>query len=281
MPAGRLLRHNTRMQRVHIVGISPRSGTTLLAELMVSCFEFDGWAEHEMGIHSAPSVPVARFCSKQPAEVDEALRALRYDPNLWVICMLRDPRDVVVSRHRRAPDAYWAHLGFVKRRAALLQAGAPPARFLLVRYEDLVSDPDAVQARIEREIPFLVRRSAFSAFHKVAAPSEKSVLALNGVRRISTDSIGRWRQELPRLKAQIERHGSIDDLLIRFGYEKDAAWASVLDGVTPNNGRSFFEDKPPQGFVKTTRRRLRGKLLELRARAGLPRREPVRLNRPD
>ncbi len=97
--------------RVHIVGLGPRTGTTLMMELMVHCFEFDAYANHEISLLYAPAVSFDRFCSKYPYELKTAVKRLKRDPGLWVICMIRDPRDVVVSRHQKRPGAYWSNLG--------------------------------------------------------------------------------------------------------------------------------------------------------------------------
>ena len=257
------------MQHVHIVSLSPRSGTTLLAELLVSCFEFDGHADHEMNLVYAPRPPVERFCSKFPSDITRCSKPLETRKDLWVICVLRDPRDIVVSRHRNDPDAYWADLELVRRGYAAFQDLRAHPRFLSVAYEDLVADPDHVQARLMQEIPFLVRRFDFSSFHKVASPTERSVAALNGFRKINTDSIGRWKSELPRLKAQIERYGSIDDILADLGYAGNPGWSDCLDTVVADNGRGHFERKKSRRF-KTGKRRLQRLLAGWCRQLGFP-----------
>ena len=45
------------MRRIHIVGSSPRTGTTLLTELLTCCFQPEGFCEHELSIFSEPGGP--------------------------------------------------------------------------------------------------------------------------------------------------------------------------------------------------------------------------------
>lgn len=256
------------MKRVQIVGIAPRTGTTLLMEMMVSCFEFDGWADHELELFFAPNPRVDRFCSKCPKDLKICLDALNRQPDLWVVCLVRDPRDVIVSRHQKQKDAFWAHLGFIKDRYKFLMAARRHPHFIEVKYESLVSDPDQIQRYLTEKISFLSVTQLFSKFHEVAKPTEDAKMALGGLRKISTSSIGRWRQELPRVKAQIERYGLNKDILISLGYEKDGNWTTLLKDVVPENGKSHFEDSAAnkRSLLKIIRRRY----YRWRDRIGIP-----------
>lgn len=151
---------------------------------------------------------------------------------------MRDPRDVVVSRHAHDPGKYWTNLRTWKSRrpAARKTSGLP--RFLTVRYEDLVRQPVQVQEQIMKEMPFLKKRANFCDFHYTACPSEKSLMALGGLRSITTESIGAWRRHKPRLAAQLALHGPINKDLVELGYEVDGSWMKELEGVIPDNGVS-------------------------------------------
>ena len=240
--------------RIHVVGSSPRTGTTLLTELLVMGFEVDGFADHERSIFREPHVPCEIYVSKDPKDVRVAKRVLAADPQLWILHMVRDPRDVVVSVHARDPDAYWTHLRLWKsyRRSARRAEGHP--RFITIRYEDLVRDPDGIQDEIARRLPFLKRRRNFSDFHRFADPPPRSLEALSGVREISADAIGCWREHKPRLAAQLARHGAIDRDLIELGYERDGGWRRELDGVVPDGGRTHLRE------MITARERIQGAL---------------------
>lgn len=222
-------------KRIHIVGISPRTGTTLVAELMINGFLIDGYAEHELSIFKRPKGQFNIFLSKKPRETDCMLPLLFLDRNLWVICMIRDPRDVVVSKHGRDKTKYWTNLRVWKECYREIPKLAKHPRCLMVCYEDLVNGPDDVQDQILRRMPFLTKRSSFSQFHQKARPSWKSVKALGEVRPLSSGSVGAWRQHKPRLAAQLELHGSIAQDLIELGYETDDSWIDELEHIAPNN----------------------------------------------
>jgi hypothetical protein len=222
------------LHRIHIAGASPRTGTTLIAEAMVACFEIDCFCAHEARIFAPPPRDCQVFLTKSPRDILLAQAALEQTSELHVIFMLRDPRDVIVSRHNRNPDRYWAGLKFWK---AYTQAARPlleHPRFITLRYEDLVSDPDATQRALAKRLPFLEHRAAFSAFHQIAKPSSDSVTALGGVRQISNERVTNWRNHLPRVAGQIALHGSIAEDLIEFGYERDEQWLEEIAGVAPD-----------------------------------------------
>jgi len=230
------------MRQIHIVGCLPRSGTTLLTELMVNCFEIDAFTEHEYSIFKPYHKPYHILCTKNPNDIKRVRVPLEANPNLYVLYVLRDPRDAISSRsHQRnnQDKSIWGNLETWLKHHKIAQSMANNPRFFTIKYEDLVSDPDEMQAYIQGKLPFLKMRANFSDFHKVVKPSEKSTAALGGARPISTASIGSWHKHKPYIKAQIERYCSdyisLADLLIGIGYEKDASWLNELSDVIPDN----------------------------------------------
>ncbi len=246
------------MKRIHVVGCGPRSGTTLIAEIMIACFEIDLHTEHETSIFSPPSRRADIFLTKRPRDILVAGPILRTMPSLHVIYMIRDPRDMVVSRHRKDPERYWSSLRYWKkyidygerlrdhpRWKKYIDYGErlrDHPRFITLRYEDLVREPDVIQELLMERMPFLEKRTEFSQYHNIARPSEDSVKALRGVRAISAGSIGNWRSHLPRVAGQVQVHGSISEDLIRFGYEEDESWLGELEGVEPDLNESHWPE---------------------------------------
>ncbi|HUO85174.1 MAG TPA: hypothetical protein VM534_08680 [Thermoanaerobaculia bacterium] len=96
---------------------------------------------------------------------------------------------------------------------------------------------------LTERLPFLISRARFSDYHQVARPSGRSLQALGSLRPIDDRSVGAWRRHLPRVAGQLLLHGSITADLIRHGYEKDAAWESLLDGVEPDTSPSHQRDR--------------------------------------
>jgi hypothetical protein len=116
-------------------------------------------------------------------------------------------------------------------------------RFLEIRYEDFVRDPDAVQQVIARKFPWLKKTHNFSEYHEYAKVSEKSVRAMHSVRPIAPTSVGVWTQNPGRIKAQQMLHGSLTPELIECGYESSGDWEKVLEDVEPDFTRSLYPEK--------------------------------------
>lgn len=226
-----------------------------MTELMVNGFAIDGYAEHEMSIFHRPYDESDVFCSKWPHDIDVVRPLLWIDPQLWVIFMLRDARDVIVSRHPQDPEVYWTNLGLWKRYTRFARRLAEHPRFVTVRYEDLVRDPDCVQHTIARWLPFLKVKAPFSTYHQSAKPSERSADALRGVRPLDAQSIGRWRLHKPRVAAQLRLHGPLGRDLIYHKYEVNEEWLAELAGIEPDHFESKRLPRQPLEQMRRTWRR--------------------------
>jgi hypothetical protein len=222
------------MYRIHIVGCSPRSGTTLMAEMMYNCFNIDLYSGKEDRIGTLPFGDGNVFLTKSPKDIVIVDDVLKYMKKIYVIYMLRDPRDVISSKHPSDNKRYWSSLKFWKLFTPFGHKLCNHPRFITVRYEDLVQDPDHIQKIIQERMPFLKSKELFSNFHKSANPSPEYKESLRGLRPVNTDTIGNWRNHKGRVLGQIKKHGSITDDLIRYGYEKDSSWERELEGVDPN-----------------------------------------------
>lgn len=241
--------------RVHITGCAPRSGTTLMMELFRQCFEIEAFGSHEISVFVKPRPEPPLYCSKRPQDILIVEPLLRYDENLWIVFLLRDPRDVIVSEHRLRPGSYWCHLGLWKQRYAIAKALWDHPRFSVVRYEDLAERPDEVQDFLEARMPFLRRTRRFSEWGR-GKVSEASERALGGVRPVSAESIGAWRERKGRIVSQLEKHGPIDRELVELGYERDSSWLRSLEGVTPDRGASVYSETG--AFEGDLKQRLQG-----------------------
>ena len=259
------------IHRIHVVGSSPRSGTTLLHALLTAGFRVDSFGEHESSLFDPPPGDSTAYVSKRPRDVLVARQVLKLDPNLWILHIVRDPRDVVVSRHDARPEHYWTNLGIWKRYHAAARRAASSPRFLMLRYEDLVRDPDGAQDEISRFLPFLERTHPFSTFHHHVRISPAANDALRGLRPIDTRSIGAWRSDLPRLAAQLALHGPIQRALVELHYERDDRWQALLRGVAPRNGVSRMPEFLPVGQrIAQWRRRRKQLRRHARLRAAAP-----------
>lgn len=230
------------MKRIHIVGVSPRTGTTLMLEVMKTCYQIDSYSTHEDRLFTrAPGQPDI-FLSKRPRDVMIVGPSLKADPDLYVICMLRDPRDIISSKHKKDPDRYWSSLRYWKYYSQEIQKLAAHPRFIVIRYEEFVSNPDQVQQELSSHMPFLEEKATFSNYHNVATVSDLSSEALSGIRPIKPTSVGRWRDHKARIAGQLELHGDITNDLIQFGYEQDDRWLEELRGIEPDLAPSHFPE---------------------------------------
>jgi hypothetical protein len=246
------------MQRVHIVG-SPRTGTSLMLELMLQGFGFERVMRQEIDILRVPSRLWRSLLTKRPRDHVAVESLLRVVQDHWFIFMQRDPRDVVVSRHPEAPDAYWANLPFWRAAVASIAAMREHPQLIVVRYEQLVTEPDRVQRQIAERLPFLPVTGSFSRFQ---APDELySSQRPTSVRKsVESGRVGRWREHKARLAGQLRMHGSISQELISWGYEQDEVWLSELAGVEPDLTQSHVSDDKMDMRISSWRREATEKL---------------------
>lgn len=230
-------------KHLHIVGCSPRSGTTLLHEAMVTCFRIDKHYDHEMRFNLVSADDHEILLTKRPKDTLYMPAILDRDPELYVIYVLRDPRDVIVSRHDKDKSKYYSNIRLWRElhHAARKLYGHP--RFLEIQYEDFVNNPNDTQDKIAAKFPWLEKIHKFSEYHLYAEVSSKSEKAMHGVRPIAPTSIGLWRQHLGRVKGQQLIHGSLSPILIECGYETSADWEHILDPVVADRSRSHYPEK--------------------------------------
>jgi hypothetical protein len=240
---------SARTTRLHVVGCH-RSGTTLMAELLGNCFHVDGRVEHEQSLWDPiPATPGGVFLTKKPPDTVRINRVFRLDPGLYVVAMIRDPRGVITSRHKSKPTVYFASFWRWERYIEAITELQDHPRYLAVRYEDLVTSPDAVQQRIAAAFPFLRPTGLFSRFPEDAQIHERARVSLNGVRSVDRGSLTRWRNDLPRVKGELERHPRMNEWLVRLGYEPDDTWQRCLDDVEPYFGS--YKNERPHLFRRT------------------------------
>lgn len=235
------------VKRLHIVGC-PRSGTTLLMELITTCFKSDGFCEHEMSIFEPlpQDLEAGLYVTKQPNDIKQLNHIFEHDKNLFVIYSGRDPRAVISSKHRESPNQYFCNYRVWSDcdRAAQRFQGHP--RFMALRYEDLVEDADAVQRNIVNRFSFLQTRHLFSEYSAFAQPSSASQRAMNGVREVNSDSLNKWHDHLPRIAQQYRQHPALAEDLRRLGYEANDSWTEILEGVEPRIHPCRYPDKEPR-----------------------------------
>ena len=225
----------------------PRGGTSLVYNMLSSSLDGFRFAPFEV-----PARRTITCCgnraSKLPLDVlrlDELVRQNVLGKRLAVIVMLRDPRDLITSVHPNVPDRYfldydgsWTPHRTGPRRTPhgirAIHEAIERARtiegidLVEIRYEDLVAEPDAVQARLSDALG-LEFRQRFSDFHRRGArhayryagrmaAKDQSLVRENAP--VDRSRAGKWRrpEHADRIAEQFAKHPALYDLLEACGY---------------------------------------------------------------
>ncbi len=231
------------MKRLHVTGCR-RSGTTLLFEMLATCFEHDDHCEHEQSIYvPVTDKPNQLYFSKKPSDITHIHKVFSADPELFLVYVRRDPRAVITSIHPSKADVYYASFERWVRYERAVQPLLDHPRFMLVSYEALVTHPDEVQSKICDKFSFLNQKHLFSEFHEHAQSSPKAQISLKGLRPISKTSLTSWQEHLPRIRFQLDRYPELKQTIKAYGYEEDDNWLNLLDGVSARSQQ--YGEKPP------------------------------------
>ncbi|MBY6090222.1 sulfotransferase [Maritimibacter alkaliphilus] len=238
------------MERHLIISGHGRAGSTLFYTMMRHCLRDFGVFEAEMPTAQLLHLP-GNQCSKRPYDIFDTARILqanRRGKQLDLIVMLRDPRDILISRHRAVPDDYFmaADLcyfiqpgkvptftapGLLQIQRAIMQvarSGAFPRGIFYLKYEDLVADPDSVQQALAAQLGLRFEGS-FADFHTAEIPAHLQG-PLNGVRALEAGPARKWAEPEHRARIidQFTRFPVLHDVLIGLGYETDRSWYDAL-----------------------------------------------------
>ena len=201
-------------------------------ELLWLSYDFSGRADHEQSLLDPLPAGETRYLSKKPPDTMRIERAFLRDEDTFLIAMLRDPRAVVTSRHESRPDVYFRGFRHWRECALAIRRLQMHPRCLVVRFEDLLADPDDVQQSIEDRFGLLERRASFSDYPDGVDIGERADRSLGGVRHLDRSRIAAWKDHLPRIKSQLAAYPELAGSLVEFGYEVDDAWTRELQGVS-------------------------------------------------
>jgi Sulfotransferase domain len=209
-----------------------RSGTTLLQMMLEYAHpdarrfgkEVSGWraATYKWRNHEA-------VISKAPDDIFRLECLFRYYEHrtacLRPIVLIRDPRDMLTSRHSNTqPGQYAVGMELWRRYRQTAEMWLNSPDVLLLRYEDLVTNTQATQARIDAFAGEPSHRR-FVDYLQEARP-DFEVLPLNGLRPVDTHSIGRWRlpEHRQRIRTILGDDLGFAQFVIRLGYESSTRW---------------------------------------------------------
>jgi hypothetical protein len=183
----------------------------LLFEVLKTCYKLEFSSEHEESLVGRPSRAVDLYLTKYPFDLFRIEPSIYVDSNLYIIYLIRDPRDVICSRHGKDSSNYWVGLKYWNLFLPVYQRLRRHDRFIPLKYEEFVEHPGATQDVLENALPLGKRKHDFINYQNHAEVSDDAEDALGGVRPISAKSVGRWRRHRSRVAGQIELHGDITE----------------------------------------------------------------------
>lgn len=229
----------TALDRHVVICGFPRAGSTLL-ELMVACCVEDTWTWPE----EVPALTAAedahrnhRFvCTKYPRDISrvEEIRDWyrRRTGAPHFVVTVRDPRAVLSSVHAGYPASrgYYCEPHRWREVWQALQRVHGDVDVTIVRFEDLVTDPDAVEARLRAAIGWNVVtpfRDYLSELPRRRPRLDAMTLgALGGLRPPDPSALTRWREpcHVERLAAVAAQLPELPEALAALGYGGVSAW---------------------------------------------------------
>jgi LPS sulfotransferase NodH len=173
--------------------------------------------------HSSRQKPSAvRWGDKTPPNTARLGALYRVFPDLQVVHLLRDGRDVVQSflQHSEASLSYWADAWLRAVRTARAFGARHPAQYLEIRYEDLVREP---RATLQTTATFLNVALDERMLHHheldLRLGDVDRYRSLQGVRQpVYRTSIGRWRTALD-VRQIVELDRVLGPTLAALGYD--------------------------------------------------------------
>ena len=181
----------------------------------------------EAATNDGEALPTA-IGEKSPVHTSFVLELLAMMPGSSVVHIVRDPRDVAVSQREawNAPAMSVAYRWMIdQKHQEEFQAIVSPERFVTVRYEDLVSDPEPQIRRVCDVLPIEFRPEMLEPHkRKHRGYADRETHKKRTLEPITAKRIGRYRDKLsPAAIAAIER--TCRRHMERLGYELEGhAW---------------------------------------------------------
>jgi len=158
-----------------------------------------------------------RWCEKTPRNIHHLENILGYWPDAFFLNIIRDPRDVLTSKHQNKPGEYWVSLDrWVRDVNKGLEYQDHP-RVITIRYEDLVQN---FEPTIKNLCVFLKITCAPEIQNWHAHTTVRKNRAWQGkVVKLHTKSLAKWKQQEHESRlAEIMGDQRIAELMKRLNY---------------------------------------------------------------
>jgi hypothetical protein len=225
-----------------LIGGCGRSGTTLLLSIIGAhphvyaipkeTKVFLDWKQKEEGVcpvrtdriyrHMLAhwiSSKADRWCEKTPRNVRYFDEILSYfDQEVKLIHIIRDGRDVMLSKHPLAPDEYWISPERWVRDVKVGLKFKNHPQVLTIKYEDLIL---SYRETIEEICDFIGEESTEELYSWVDHTNVQDNKAWDGtVKELHTESIGKWQRKENKARVEeVMQHEEVRKLLEELGYK--------------------------------------------------------------
>jgi hypothetical protein len=218
---------------IYIQGCA-RSGNTLIRELCGAAFRDVTMVKLTKDTAECSLAHLAGLLEQSPGDTKVLVASRNYEnslamdrdllrahPDIKVLWMLRDPRDILTSIHDNQPDKYYVSPERLIKSLQLYAQFKVEPQVLTVRYEELVTHPDVMQVKISEHCGLAPSRNFVDAY-KFFPKFHENVRAMHSIRPIDTNSLQKWRHNPAHrdyLKQLLASHGEIITLARECGYE--------------------------------------------------------------
>ena len=244
------LMEKANLRRIHIVGCA-RSGTTLLY-FALSGFRNTLLYEKEVSVWNWPGLKKTlqlvkeKGFQKDPVFLITKRNATWYVPEklerllqyvnhfrIGLIYLVRDPRDVLTSKHKLHPKQYYVDFQTwqysIRAGEYLQQQLKGDSGLMVLRYEDLVQRIDQVEERLKSTFGLQLRPDVASLgdlekYLDNQARSSKMVQYMHQLRNFDPSSINKWKNDPEKceyLKAIWEdptKRRELETFMKKYGY---------------------------------------------------------------
>lgn len=160
-----------------------------------------------------------RWCEKSPSNIRHIEKIDAYtNGNFKFIEMVRDGRDVILSRHPTAPDRYWVEPRRWVRDVGVGLEYKDHPKVHTVRYEDLISDYELTITRIGNFLEIELTEELLN-WHEHATATKNRAYVGKTVSKLSGSSVQKWKDPkfADRVKELMDYPGAVE-LLKYHGY---------------------------------------------------------------